>query len=124
MPSSSISPERARIFRCLPNNTWNAERISQELEIPIRLVRQIVFDLVESGILSEVRTDKNEDFAYQPAVHVGKLTVKYVLDTLERRGYSDIPVRETAELDKISECLDQFGDIIEKSPANICLKDL
>ena len=87
-------------------------------------MRQILFDLVESGILSEVRTDNNEDVAYQPAVDVGKVTVKYVVDSLEQRGYSDIPVRETVELGKLSECLDNFGSIIEKSPANILLKDL
>lgn len=109
---------------CEEEQPWDSERISQTLEIPIRLVRQILFDLAESGILCEVRTDGNEDVAYQPAVEVRKITVKYVVDSLEQRGYSDIPVRESVELSKLSDCLDEFSVMIEKSPANILLKDL
>jgi membrane protein len=102
----------------------DAETISHKLEIPIRLVRQILFELVESGIISEVRTDDDRDVAYQPAVDAGKLTVKFVIESLENRGISDIPVGKTQELDKLSDCLEIFAANIEKSPANILLKDL
>ena len=109
---------------CTGEQPWDAERISQSLEIPIRLVRQILFELVESGIVSEVKTSNGEEAAYQPAVDVGKVSVKYVLDALEQRGYSDIPVRETVEFEKISGCLDTLAENIENSPGNILLKDL
>jgi membrane protein len=109
---------------CEAKPPWDAERISHTLEIPIRLVRQILFELVESGIVSEIRADNNEEVAYQPGVDVGKISVKYVLDSLDQRGHSDIPVRETAELQKLSESLDTFARSIEQSPANILLRDL
>jgi membrane protein len=88
------------------------------------LVRQILFELVESGILSEVQSDADKSVAYQPAVDVGKLTIKYVVESLEQRGNSDIPVVKTDELNKLSSCLSKFSDEIEKSPANILLKDI
>jgi membrane protein len=109
---------------CKAEQPWDAEKISHTLEIPIRLVRQILFELVGSGILSEVRKDDDKDVAYQPAVDVGKVTVKYVVESLEQRGNSAIPVGKTSELDKLSECLSTFANDIEKSPANILLKDL
>lgn len=109
---------------CKAEQPWGAEKISHTLEIPVRLVRQILFELVGSGILCEVRKDDDKDVAYQPAIDVGKVTVKYVVESLEQRGNSAIPVGKTSELDKLSECLNTFADDIEKSPANILLKDL
>ncbi|MFC1739495.1 YihY/virulence factor BrkB family protein [Planctomycetota bacterium] len=109
---------------CKAEQPWDAEKISHTLEIPIRLVRQILFELVGSGILSEVRKDDDKDVAYQPAIDVGKITVKYVVESLEQRGNSDVPVSKTNEMKKLSDCLSTFAGDIEKSPANILLKDL
>jgi membrane protein len=109
---------------CRGEKPSDAAMISHKLEIPIRLVRQILFELVESGILSEVQSDADKSVAYQPAVDVGKLTIKYVVESLEQRGNSDIPVVKTDELNKLSSCLSKFADEIEKSPANILLKDI
>ena len=101
-----------------------ASQISHTLEIPVRLVRQILFELTESRIISETMPEADEVPAYQPAQSVDRYTVGYIIDALERRGSDDIPVAESSELDKLSECLEAFGDLIEKSPANIYLKDL
>jgi membrane protein len=109
---------------CRGEKPSDAAMISHKLEIPIRLVRQILFELVESGILSEVQSDADKSVAYQPAIDVEKLTIKYVVESLEQRGNSDIPVVKTDELNKLSSCLSKFADEIEKSPANILLKDI
>ena len=52
------------------------------------------------------------------------MTIKYVIDTLEHHGIDDIPVAQSQELKRISECLKEFGDLIEKSPANMQLKNI
>ncbi len=109
---------------CKAESPWDAAKISHALEIPIRLVRQILFELVESGILSEIKKDDKKDVAYQPAIDVGKLTIKYVVESLEKRGISAIPVGKTSEMEKLSDCLSTFAADIERSPANILLKDL
>jgi membrane protein len=109
---------------CRGEPPLDSEKISHTLEIPIRLVRQILFELVEAGILSEVKMDKNRDAAFQPAIDVGKLDIKFVIESLEHRGISNIPVGKTSELVKLSECLSTFASDIEKSSANILLKDL
>lgn len=109
---------------CKAMPPWNAEKISHTLEIPIRLVRQILFELVGSGILSEVRKGDDKDISYQPAVDVGKITVKYVVDSLEQRGNSAIPIEKTSELEKLSGCLSTFSTDIDKSSANVLLRDI
>jgi len=109
---------------CKAAPPWDAERISHQLEIPIRLVRQLLFELVGSGILSEVKENNGKDVAYQPAVDVGIITVKYVVESLEQRGNYDLPLEKTSALEKLSACLSAFADDIAKSPANILLKNL
>jgi membrane protein len=102
----------------------DASRLSHELEIPIRLVRQLLYDLSESGVLSEAQKGEEKELSYQPATDVDKITVKFVIDRLEQRGTSNIPVLRSAEMDKLSDCLRQFDAILEKLPANVLLKNL
>jgi membrane protein len=101
-----------------------AGEISQQLEIPVRLVRQILYELVECGILSEVKKEQDREVAYQPACDANVLTVKYVIDALESRGNTNIPVTDSSELGKLSECMETFSNILNESPANIALKEI
>jgi membrane protein len=101
-----------------------ATQISYTLEVPIRLVHQILYELVECGVAAETRTKEYKEFAYQPARTINVLTIKYVIDALEQRGADNIPVAQTKELRTLSETLQTFNDVIEKSSANKLLKDL
>jgi membrane protein len=118
------------IAHLLIKNFSNSERpltdsqISDRLEMPIRLVHNILFDLVESGLVSEIKTKVDKQFAYQPARDINKLTIKYVLETLEQNGTDNIPVAKTKDYMALSEALQNFSAAMEKSPANRLLKDI
>ena len=102
-----------------------ATDIAHKLEIPIRLVREIIHELVGSNIFNEVVSQNDsQNRAYQPAVDINSLTIFYVLEELDRRGVSDLDVADTKELMKISGALDKLNDILEKSPQNLLLKDI
>lgn len=103
---------------------WDAAQISHNLEIPIRLVQQIIFELVSSGILAEVNFNEGTKIGYQPARDPDTMTIKYVLDALDQEGSDEIPVAPSEELDSLSESMKTFGDLIEKSSANRCLKEI
>ncbi len=103
---------------------WDAAQISHKLEIPIRLVQQIIFELISSGILSEVKFSESSEVGYQPARDPDTMTIKYVIDALEQQGSDNIPVAPSEELDRLSESLKAFNDLIEKSSANKCLKEI
>jgi len=102
----------------------SATYISQILEVPSRLARQLLFELTESRVLTEIKPEEHKDAAYQPAQDLEKLTIKYVVDALEGRGTTDIPVNDSEELDAIAKNLDAFENLIEKSPANKLLKEI
>jgi membrane protein len=99
-------------------------QISDQLEMPIRLVHNILFDLVESGLVSETRTKADKEFAYQPARDINKLTIQYVLEALEQSGTDTIPVAKTEGYQALSDALKNFRDAMEGSPANKLLKDI
>jgi len=101
-----------------------SEQISHILEIPIRLVRQVLYELVESGIIIDTRTAEYKELAYQPARDINTITVAFVLESLEHRGSNNIPVAKTGELKKLSETLEAFADTTRKLPANKLLKDI
>jgi membrane protein len=104
---------------------WCEEaEISQKLEIPIRLTRQILYELVEAGIISPVKTDDEKINAYQPALNPEKTTIKVVIDALEQHGTEDLPVAQTEELEKISESLKVIDEEIKRSSANLPLLDI
>jgi membrane protein len=98
--------------------------ISHSLEIPTRLLHQILFELGQAGILVETVTKEYKVTGYQPGIDPDKLTVKYVIDALERKGIDNIPVAQGHELKAISQSLAEFEKIIASSPANRLLKEM
>jgi membrane protein len=93
-------------------------------EMPEILLRTILDDLRDAGIVSVVASPVGREPGYQPALDTSLLTVKYVLDALEQQGVSDIPVARTPELEALSKSLSIFGALVETSPANKLLKDI
>ncbi len=103
----------------------DVEAIEQALNIPVRLVRKIVFDLVQAGILIEIKDEESaRKITYQPACDVALLTIKSIHDALDEFGRESLPVNQTEELKRLEELLDQAGQDLENSEANICLKDI
>jgi membrane protein len=130
-----ISPAYKRLLtlqiaHLLVKNFWNGRKpltysqISNHLNMPVRLVHDIIFDLVESGLVSETKTKSDKEFAYQPARDISTLTIKTILEALDQNGTDDIPVAKTEDYRALSEALKNFSDAMENSPANKLLKDI
>jgi membrane protein len=119
-----------QVVHMLIKNFSNGEKpltyskISNHLRMPVRLVHSIIFDLVQAGLVAEIKTEADKEFAYQPARDINLLTIRYVLDALEQNGTDAIPVVKTEEYHALSAALKSFSDAMEKSPANKLLKDI
>jgi membrane protein len=101
-----------------------ATKISHNLQIPIRIVREILYELVQTKIFSETVTPSPRERAYQPARDIHTLTVHLVTDALEKHGLQDLPVPESEELKKISEIQRSFMKVIKKSSSNTLLIEI
>ncbi|MDF1574237.1 MAG: YihY/virulence factor BrkB family protein [Bacteroidales bacterium] len=106
------------------NEPWNSETLSHELGIPIRLVNELVYELVEAGILAELAADNPKERSYQPAVDINKITVEYIYKQMELVGGDHMIVTESDELRKITRIHEHILHSIKESPSNILLKDL
>jgi len=102
----------------------NTDFLSHELGIPLRLLNELVFELVSSGILVELAADNPKDRSYVPAVDINKITVEFIYSQMEKTGGDHLYVTESTELDKITHIHDHILHSIRESPSNILLKDL
>jgi membrane protein len=102
----------------------SARRVSQELDIPIRLVNEILFALEKSNIISATDCDKEGDRGFLPARDIHTLTVQYVIEAMEKRGLNDMPFAHTPEYEAISGTMASFENSLEKLPANKLIKDI
>jgi len=133
--SSEISYDNKRLLTLLiahllikkfstGEQAMTASDISDKLKIPIRIVRQILFELLECKIISEIKTDDPKIVTYQPARSINNMSVKYIIDAMEQRGTVDMPVSKSDELKEIKKAMASFQDAIKKSSGNKLLKDI
>ncbi len=119
-----------QVAHLLIQNFSNGEKpltyslISDQLNMPVRLVHSIIFDLIESGLVSETRTKADKEFAYQPARDINKMTIQSVLEALDQKGTDDLPVAKTEDYRALSDALKKFTKAMAESPANKLLKDI
>jgi membrane protein len=100
------------------------KEISQKLEIPIRLVRDILFVLKESKILTELVTQQYKEKAYQPAQDINKITVSYILNAIDHNGVDKILAADSTEKDQIKKLLNDFDLAIQNAKGTMLLKDI
>jgi membrane protein len=108
----------------LGNQPLSASQISHKLEIPIRLVRDIIFDLNESGLIAETNTDSPRERAFLPAIDINLLTITYVQNKLDMHGQDMSLAGQNEDLKSLMIVRSELFKTMEKSPANKLLKDI
>ena len=103
---------------------YTTREVADELEIPIRIVRQVIFELIEIGVISEIKTENPKIVSYQPARSIEVLSIKYIIDKLNTQGVDEIPEGNSPVVKEIKHSLEEFKGLIGKSTANKLLKDL
>lgn len=90
------------------------EELSHKYNIPIRLVAEIVNELVEAGLVSRVLIDeKHETFGLQPAVDVHQLTLGMMMRRLDQYGTSGF-------VDEFDERFPELIQTEEQVTENMC----
>ena len=103
---------------------FSAKQIASTLEIPVRLVRQLLDELTDTGLVTETTTRTRNEVAFQPGKTIEDITVKHALDEYEKNGLIQIPDSQSEEAERISRYLRDISDAIEKSPGNVTLKGI
>ncbi|WP_430814846.1 YihY/virulence factor BrkB family protein [Carboxylicivirga sp. RSCT41] len=103
-----------------PNNM----ELSNELKLPIRLINEVLYELVLSNVFSEVSNDDDKETYYQPAMDINKLKVMDVIRMVDTKGSRDLHFEETIHLHNLEDILEEFNELLHNSKKNILLKEL
>jgi membrane protein len=99
-------------------------QISDALDIPRRLLTEILDALGHAGLVTEIPVEGTNMKSYQPARDIELYTLSYVIEALDNAGGTDIPVARTSSLERISRSLADFTALMERSSENARLKDI
>ncbi len=102
----------------------NASEIAADLSIPVRLVRDVIYILLNSKIIIETINQEMREVAYQPAIDPSVITVSFVIDETDKLGHQVNFDNDTPDKEKISDIVESFYNDIRQSPKNLLLKDL
>jgi len=102
----------------------SAVEISRNIQIPVRLARDILYNLNTAGLITEINIDKPRERLYQPAMDTGRMSMEYVLSRIDKAGGEDIPVKETSEYRKFNDIISGFGKKLKESDMNLLISEI
>ncbi len=90
-----------------------SEHIAEELKLPVRSIRDVVYELGQAGLVVAVKTAHDErENSYVPAHDIRDLTVFDVVNSVENVSSDKLNVSGMPEVQKVSKLIDR---VIEKS---------
>ncbi len=107
------------------NGAVPAERIREELNLPTRIVNDILFQLTRAGQLIDVH--KNEDertVAYVPAYDIGRMTLYGILEAVENHAEDALDFAPDTDLTCVERELERMKSEARRSAGNVFLTDL
>ena len=102
----------------------SASQIAHAVEIPVRLVRQLLNELSDVGLVVETASGTKGEVAFQPGRTIENITVKFALDEYEKYGTTKIPDYQSEEVEKLYKHLKDISETVEKSSGNVRLKEI
>lgn len=119
-----------KIFHLLAQRFSKGEKpfgvveISEHLEIPVPLVRQLVYELIDVGLVIETVSGAKHEVTFQPGRTIEHLTIKEVLDIYEHRGLTYDLTPQSDQAGKLSESLKNFSEVMARAPGNVVVKEI
>jgi membrane protein len=133
--AANISPANKRLLSLLiahlivktfakGEQPMTSAQIANVSEVPARLVREILANLMAAGLLSKIESADIKEPTYQPSSDINRFSISYVIEALDKRGFDNIPVAPSNELKALVSAIQTFSLAIQQSPANKLLKEI
>jgi membrane protein len=102
----------------------NASQIANKLNLPYRLVLDLLYDLIQCKIVSEVVATQPNETSFQPAVDIHQLSVCSVIEKLNHIDEEPFDLSHVGEVFEIKRLLAGFDKLLTESDFNTKLIDL
>ncbi|NDW11382.1 YihY/virulence factor BrkB family protein [Bacteroides sp. 214] len=104
---------------------YSANELSEQHKIPINLVQQTLFLLLEINLIHEVMTDaKSDEITYQPSMDTDKLDIATLMNRIESHGSEEFRIEYNPEFKGEWEAMLNLKEDYYRKASNILLKDL
>jgi len=94
------------------------------LEVPIRMVRELVTLLLQAAVLVPVMTETETETAYIPGRDVNALTVYTVLAALFHNGVDEHPLPDTERSKTLYEIFNGLEEVVKNSEYNRPVREI
>jgi len=101
-----------------------AQEIAGALEAPFRLVNEMCYELTETGLLVETKRSDPRQSGFLPGRDINTITVATVLEALDKRGGSDIPLADNESIKKLMQSYGGLMEAAKGSPGNAALRNI
>ncbi len=101
--------------------------IRDRLDVPTRIMNNILYTLVQARMLNEIRTEGTDyDLEYAPARDISTLRVYDILSAVDSHGFGrdTIDMRSNRELRRCAEIVERLKDVTRASAENVLLIDI
>lgn len=103
----------------------DSETISSELNMPLRMVRDVIFDLENAGMVIAVKNDTDDKVnKYIPARDINGITAFDVIQSVDDMPHSELDFSTNKELQTIEKTMEEFKLINASSSLNKPLVEL
>jgi membrane protein len=99
-------------------------QLSLELEMPIKIVREILDDLFDVGLVSQAKSVHHKENAFQPSSDIHQVKIRHIMEKLEHKGMEALIVKPTPELEEFKKTMLLFSKNLADSPDNRLVKDI
>ncbi len=100
------------------------DELAHELDLPVRLVKPIVEDFVETGIFNPVRFDKEEVTRYQPGMSEQQVSICLILEAIDKKGVNEMHTNHQDYIKISDDLLIEFEQTMKDSKTNLLVKDV
>lgn len=115
----------ARRFSALPSGATTSEDVASELDLPLRIVRDVLFDLENAGLVFSVTSpDDDKQTRYLPSRDVRTITIADVVLDVDRYETSTIDLDANPLLKTVGDRLAKIEALVSSSPGNTKIIDL
>lgn len=103
----------------------SAAAIREELNLPTRIINDVLFQLTRAGQLIDARQSDNErEASYAPAYDIARMTLYGVLSAVENHGDNPLVFEAESDLQRVEEVLEGIKQDSLESSRNVRLIEL
>ncbi|MDH6355349.1 membrane protein [Dysgonomonas sp. PH5-45] len=92
---------------------YSADELSETYKIPTKLTSDVLFLLMEVGLIIQTPIDEGRSNAYVPAIDINRITVNFLFRKLDEHGTENLKINNKGEFDEEWQVILDIQQLVE-----------